>query len=160
GTDTDSWRVLAAFDGSLGVATYDVGLMHAQNRAGSELGAGYYYTDALASLLGSGTLNPFLLPGEAQEPAALAQLKAASAEGVQLYTGRSLLSQFDASLTAPLPALFGIDGMALAAGVELRREQFRFDGDRRAAARPVFLAPFDENNILDDVQRDIAALYL
>src|SRR3546814_7273775 len=50
--------------------------------------------------------------------------------------------------------------MAMAAGVDLRREEFRFEGDNRVNGRPVFNAPFDDANALENVSRDIRAVYV
>ena len=47
----------------------------------------------------------------------------------------------------------------MAAGFDLRREEFKFDGDSRADRRPIFNAPFDDANALGDVHRDIKAVF-
>jgi iron complex outermembrane recepter protein len=158
-TTTRSWRALAGFEGLLGAATYNAGLSRAVSQADSELGTGYYYTSDLVALLGTGTLNPFLLPGATQDAAALQGLEAASASGVRLFGGRTSLTQLDASLSTELEPLLGLDGIQFAAGLDLRREQFRFEGDGRSDPRPIYLAPFDDTNILEDVSRDIKAVY-
>ncbi|MBK6925051.1 MAG: TonB-dependent receptor [Thermomonas sp.] len=48
----------------------------------------------------------------------------------------------------------------MAAGMDLRREEFRFDGDQREVKRTVFNAPFDDANALGNVSRDIKAVYV
>jgi iron complex outermembrane receptor protein len=49
-----------------------------------------------------------------------------------------------------------------ATGIDLRREGYRFNGDRRTLAdrSPIYGAPFDDGNTLDDVHRDIKALFV
>jgi iron complex outermembrane receptor protein len=48
----------------------------------------------------------------------------------------------------------------MAAGIDLRREEFRFDGDQRTDKRTVFKAPFDDANALGNVNRDIKAVFV
>ncbi|KRA45267.1 TonB-dependent receptor [Pseudoxanthomonas sp. Root630] len=159
-TTTKSYRFLAAFEGSLGSKwDYNVGLSRASSKSESTLGSGYHYTDSLRTILGSGLLNPFLLPGQEQSAAAMSALDAASAAGVMLYGGESILTTLDATFSGSLG--FSLPGgeVLAATGIDLRREEFKFDGDSRVDKRPIFNAPFDESNILNDVSRDIKALY-
>ena len=158
-TNTKAYRVLAAFEGSLGTWDYNAGLSRASSRSESTLGTGFHYTDALRTALGSGAINPFLMPGQQQSAAGLAMLEAASARGVTLYGGESVMTQLDAVFSGRLGfSLPGGDVLA-ATGVDLRREEFKFEGDSRAVRRPIFNAPFDEANILNDVSRDIKAVF-
>jgi iron complex outermembrane receptor protein len=46
-----------------------------------------------------------------------------------------------------------------AAGVDYRREEYRFNGDQRTTKRTIIAAPFDDGNALDGVHRDIKAAY-
>ncbi len=159
-TTTKSYRFLTAFEGSLGSKwDYNVGLSRASSKSESTLGSGYHYTDALRTILGQGLLNPFLLPGQEQSAAGMAALDAASAAGVMLYGGESIITTLDATFSGTLG--FSLPGgeVLAATGFDLRREEFKFDGDSRVNKRPVFNAPFDESNILDDVSRDIKAVY-
>lgn len=160
-TTTDSYRIVAGIGGPIGSWSYDVGLVRGSSKSESTLGSGYYYTDSLRQILGSGLLNPFLAPGQSQSPEAMAALAAASARGVKLYGGESVVTSLDASFTGDL-GFFHLPGgdVAMAAGVDLRREEFLFDGDQRTQKRPVFNAPFDDANALDNVRRDIAAAYV
>jgi iron complex outermembrane receptor protein len=165
-TRTDSYRIVAGVEGILGGGpfadwSYDLGLTRASSTSESVLGTGFHFTDALRTALGSGTINPFLAPGQSQSPAAMAALAAASAQGVTLYGGESVVTAFDASISGDLGFLSLPGGdVAMAVGVDLRREEFRFDGDQRAVRRPVFNAPFDDANALGNVHRDIKAAYL
>ncbi|GAB3754324.1 TonB-dependent receptor plug domain-containing protein [Lysobacter olei] len=159
-TNTRSYRLLASFEGTVGKWDYNVGASRASSKSESVLGGGYHYTDALRQVLGSGLLNPFLMPGQSQTPEAMAALQAASATGVMLYGGESIMTQIDATLSGSLG--FSLPGgeVLAAAGVDLRREEFKFDGDSRATKRLIFNAPFDESNILDDVSRDVKAAFV
>lgn len=146
--------------GALGRFDYRVGLSRAFSESESTLASGFNYTTALANALGTGTINPFLLPGESQTAEAIALIRSTSADGVVLYGGKTILTQFDAALSGEvfkLPA-----GAVMAAiGTDLRREEYKFNGDARAAsARPAILnAPFDDQNALNNVHRDIKAVY-
>lgn len=166
-TTTRSYRILAGIegiiggDGAFGGWSYDAGLSRASSQSESTLGSGFHYTDALKQALGSGLINPFLAPGESQSAAAMAALQAASARGVKLYGGESLVTTLDGSISGDL-GFWRLPGgpIAMATGVDLRREEFRFDGDQRTNKRAVFNAPFDDANALDNVHRDIAAAYV
>ena len=160
-TTTDSYRFVAGIGGLLGSWSYDLALTHGSSKSESILGTGFHYTDAFKQVLGSGLLNPFLPAGQEQSAEAMAALDAASAAGVKLYGGESLVTSFDASITGDL-GFFRLPGgnIAMAAGIDLRREEFRFAGDQRADKRAVFNAPFDDANALSDVSRDIKAVYL
>ncbi|SDQ27101.1 iron complex outermembrane recepter protein [Pseudoxanthomonas sp. CF385] len=159
-TTTKSYRFLTSVEGSLGSKwDYNVGLSRASSKSESTLGSGFHYTDALRTVLGSGLLNPFLMPGQEQSAAAMSALDAASAAGVMLYGGESILTTLDATFSGSLG--FSLPGgeVLAATGIDLRREEFKFDGDSRVDRRPVFNAPFDDSNILDNVSRDIKAVY-
>lgn len=158
-TNTTSYRLLTAFEGALGTWDYNVGLSRASSKSDSTLRGGFHYTDALRTALGSGLINPFLMPGQSQSPEAMAALEAASATGVMLYGGESIMTQIDATFSGSLG--FSLPGgeVLAATGFDLRREEFKFDGDSRVDKRPIFNAPFDESNILQDVSRDIKAVF-
>ena len=160
-TTTDSYRFVAGIGGLLGTWSYDVGLVRGSSQSDSVLGNGYYFTDALRTVMGSGVVNPFLAPGQSQSSEAMAALASASARGVTLYGGESLVTSLDASITGDLP-YFRLPGgtIAMATGFDLRREEYRFNGDQRADRRAVFLAPFDDPNALGNVTRDIRAAYV
>ena len=160
-TTTKSYRFVAGIGGLIGDWSYDIGLTRGSSKSESILGTGFHYTDALKAALGSGVINPFLAPGQEQSAAAMAALEAASAAGVKLYGGESLVTSLDASVSGEL-GFFRLPGgtIAMAAGLDIRREEFRFDGDQRTDKRTVFNAPFDDANALGNVSRDIKAVYL
>src|SRR5690606_14171287 len=95
-----------------------------------------------------------------QSAAAMAALDAASAAGVTLYGGKSIMTGLDATMSTSIATLPGGD-LQLAFGADLRREEFEFNGDPRAAAdRPaIFNAPFDDANALPQVSRNIKAVF-
>lgn len=180
-TNTVTSRITVAAEGPIGDAwDYRIGYSRALSESQSRLGAGYYFrgttstgasdpnapvapgaTQAgLIGVLNSGYLNPFLFPGEAQSSQALAMLDAVSAEGTVLYGGKYTVQQVDGSVAGKL---FNLPAgpVQIAAGVDFRREEYRFNGDERAAAtRPVIIAaPFDDGNQLAGVRRDIKAGY-
>ncbi len=159
-TESKAGRLQLGADGQLGSWDYKVGLNRAFSESESTLGTGFNYTAALASALGTGKINPFLRPGEAQTQEALELIRATSAAGVVLYGGRTTLTAFDAALSGEVYKLPGGAVMA-AVGTDLRKEEYRFNGDlREAQARPAILnAPFDDVNALPQVSRHIRAVY-
>ena len=159
-TNTKAYRVMFGLDGQVGNWDYTMGLSRASSESTSRLGTGYHYTAGLQTALGTGLLNPFLMPGQEQSAAAMAALDAASAAGVVLYGGRSIVTGFDAAVSTAIGTLPGGD-LQIAFGTDLRREEFEFNGDRRAAAeRPaIFNAPFDDANALPSVSRNVKAVF-
>jgi iron complex outermembrane receptor protein len=163
-TESKAGRLQIGADGpinfGLGTWDYSVGASRAFSESQSLLGNGYNYTVALANALGTGKINPFLLPGQAQSQEAIDLIRSTSAAGVTLYGGKTTLTQFDAKMSGELFQLPAGAVMA-AVGTDLRREEYKFNGDLRAAqARPAILnAPFDDVNALDNVHRDIKAVY-
>ncbi|MFT4249372.1 MAG: TonB-dependent receptor [Pseudomonas sp.] len=158
-TSTKTYRLLVGFEGEIGSWNYDAGISRASSKSTSRLLSGYYYTDQLKALLGSGLLNPFLADGQAQSQAALDALAAASASGVTLYGGESVTTTIDASVSGGLG--FSLPGgeVQLATGLDLRREEYNFDGNSAAESDGIYLAPFDNGNILRNVSRDTKAVF-
>lgn len=159
-TDTRAGRLQLGADGQVGRYDYKVGLTRAFSESESTLGQGYNYTAALANALGTGIINPFLRPGEQQSQAAMELIRSTSAAGVVLYGGRSTLTAVDAALSGQIATMAAGPVMA-AVGTDLRKEEYRFNGDLRdLAARPAILnAPFDDVNALPKVSRTIRAVY-
>ncbi len=159
-TDSSSQRVLLALEGTQGTWDYRVGVSRASSDVSSVLGGGYYYNDKFAPLLRSGTLNPFLFPGEAQTDAAVQALAAASATGAKLYGGKTSITQIDASVSGPV-AKMGAGDLLVAVGVDKRTEKFAFNGNASDVATQtnIFNAPFDAVNTLDGVSRSVTAVY-
>ena len=161
-TESKAGRLQVGADGMIGNTGFDykVGLTRAFSESESTLGTGYNYTAALRDALGTGIINPFLMPGQAQSQQAIDLINSTSAAGVVLYGGKTVLTAFDAAVSGEvyqLPA----GAVMMAVGTDLRKEEYKFNGDlRAAAARPAILnAPFDDANALDNVSRDIKAVY-
>ncbi|RDV02889.1 TonB-dependent receptor [Sphingorhabdus pulchriflava] len=166
-TDSETFRAALGIEGPISDSwDYRAGASYAESETSSVLGTGYYYRDTvngvpgLIPLLSTGVLNPFLRPGEAQTPAALAALAAASAEGETLYGGRYKVLQLDYSVSGSLFELPGGTVQA-ALGIDYRRETYEFNGSAAAAATApvIFLAAFDNVNALTPKHRDIKAAY-
>lgn len=163
-TVTKAYKLQLGIDGVIGDWDYTAGLSRSSNEAESTLGGGYHYTELLAASIGSGVVNPFLLPGEEQTDEAKAAVAAASAEGVKLFGGETTLTQLDASISGDTGYELGLGGGSIwiAAGIDLRREEYKFNGDREEASQipSIYGAPFDTANTLDDVSRDIKAVFV
>lgn len=158
-TNTKTFRAAVALDGPISSAwDYHVGATYAQSQSLSTLKGGFYFQDALVAALNSGKVNPFLFPGQTQSQAGLDAIAAASAYGTVLYGGKYSVKQADASVAG---SLFELPGgtVKLAAGVDYRREEYRFNGDTRTVQRTIIAAPFDNQNALNGVHRDIKAAY-
>lgn len=159
-TNTKSYRFLVGFEGLIGNWDYSVGMSRASSESESRLDGGYHYTDQLRTVLGSGLINPFLMPGQSQSAAGVAALQAASATGVVLYGGESTVTQIDAVFSGELPWSLPGGAIQMATGIDLRREGFSFNGDERTDPRPIFNAPFDvAANALSNVSRDTKAVF-
>ena len=171
-TDATTQRWALTAEGPLmGGWEYRAGLIQASSEAKSKLGTGYYYRGTTATgasdggpgiiqALNSGRVNMFLLPGQTQSADGLAALAEASAAGVTLYGGRFTMRQADFTASGALGRLPGGEVMA-AVGMDLRNEQYRFNGDERdlAAQRVIIAAPFDQSNVLLGAKRDVRAVF-
>jgi iron complex outermembrane recepter protein len=155
-TTTDAYRFLVGMEGVVfGNWDYKVGLSSAESKASSLLGQGYLFTGAMVAALGSGKINPWLLPGQTQTPEALALIEGASAKGTTLFDGKSKLTQLDGTISGEIMKL-PAGPLAVAAGVDLRQETYQFqDGSPRTL--PVYQAPFDAT--FPRVKRDIQAVF-
>lgn len=146
-TISDTSRFLLSLDGPVPFLAdwdYRIGGYRASSKSKSKLLNGYYYTVPFAKLINEGILNPF---SYAQTDAAMAGLKAASATGVQLYGGRFVTTELDATASGPLH--FSLPGGELqgAIGLDWRQEKYIFSGDSRTDlstdASLIYNAPFD-----------------
>lgn len=161
-TTTTAWRFMAGMEGAIGSWTYDAGLSRASSKGESILGNGYYFTTEFQQALGSGYINPFLRAGQEQSAQGVQMLAAASAAGVNLYGGESVVTTLDANFAGGTGWNLWGGEVQLATGIELRREEFGFAGKRSGpdATRQIYQAPFDVNNDQPDVSRDVKAVYL
>lgn len=164
-TQSDTSRFLVAAEGILpifGGWDYRVGASQAKSKSKSTLGSGYHYMLGFANLIKNGTLNPFLLAGESQTPAAMAALEGVSARGVELYGGTFTMTQIDAVASGPVFKLPAGD-VLMALGLDSRTEKYKFNGNNNAGFSSidtwVFNAPFDNVNALAGVKRDVNAIF-
>lgn len=157
-TQTDAMRFLIGANGVFGDWDWGTGLSYATSEGKSKLNGGYYYEDALAPLLGNGSIDVF---GGNHTPEGLAGLQAASAAGTVLFSGKSTLTAFDFSTSGGVG--FDLSGgeIMVATGIDYRREEFGFNGDERSdeAQRRIDAAPFDNGNVLESASRDVTAIY-
>jgi len=161
-TTTKAYRLLAGFEGSIGSWDYDIGLSRASSESESVLGSGYYFTPGFKAALGSGYLNPFLMPGQTQSAEGVALLQAASAAGVRLYGGESTVTTLDAAFSGGLGFNLWGGEVQAAVGVDLRREEFEFGSVQEGITLDnsyIFGAPFDATNNMPKVRRDVKAVY-
>ena len=162
-TTTKANRLLVGMEGSIGSWSYDAGLSRASSEAESVLGSGYFYTQPLKQVLGSGLINPFQPTDQLQSAAGMAALRAASAAGVSLYGGKSTVTTLDAAFTGGLGwNLWGGEAQA-AVGMDLRREDFELGAVKDGITLNdsyIYQAPFDATNNLPRVSRDVKAVYV
>jgi len=160
-TEAKADRILLGIEGVIaGKWDYKAGISRARSDVVSTIAGGYFFDDQFFPLIRNGILNPFAPDGISQTPEALAAMQAASATGVKLYGGEFTLQQADATVSGPVFTLPAGDVM-VAAGVDVRKEKYRFQGDERDLAnqRGIFNVPFDNVNALGGVERDIKAVY-
>jgi iron complex outermembrane receptor protein len=125
------------------------------SKADSVLGRGFMFTPGLTAALGSGIVNPWLMPGQTQTAAATAALEAARADGTRLFGGEAKLTQVDGAISGDLWTLPG-GAMAGAVGFDYRRESYKFDDGSRTS-QPVYQAPFDPD--FAEASRTVKAIY-
>ncbi|MCX8477054.1 MAG: TonB-dependent receptor [Sphingomonas sp.] len=185
-TDTKTLRAAFGVEGplfGLGDWDYRAGASYAKSESSSVLGSGYYYRGTLSNgaydpnapavagaplingqvarglvgVMNSGLINPF---STVQTAEGLAALESVSARGETLYGGQYEVKQFDVSVSGSLFRIWGGD-VQLAAGLDVRRETYEFNGsDAAAATAPViFLAAFDNVNALTPKNRTVKAAY-
>ncbi|HUQ28784.1 MAG TPA: TonB-dependent receptor [Usitatibacter sp.] len=156
-TEAKADRILAGIEGAFGNWDYRAGVSRARSQVVSTIGSGYYFDDQFFPLIRTGVINPFSIT---QTPEAVAAIAATSAAGVKLYGGQFTLDEVDATVSGPVFKMPAGDVM-IAAGVDLRREKYKFNGDERDLAnqRGIFNVPFDNPNALGGVSRDIKAAY-
>lgn len=160
-TVTRAYRMLVGIEGLVGTWDYDVGLSRASSRARTRLGNGYYFTPQLKELLGSGMLNPFLMGGQSQSDAAIAGLQAASAQGIELYTGETVTTILDASFSGGLGLDLAGGEVQAAVGTDLRREEYEFGGPAEWADGNAYIfgPPGDAANYMPRQRRDVKAVF-
>ena len=151
---TENARLLVAAEGTVADRwDYKVGLSRAESETKTSLLNGYAYTDKLYAALGSGTINPWLAPGQTQTPAAMDLIESTKFRGAFQH-GKTTLTQIDGNVSGELFQL-PAGALAVAAGFDLRREGYDFAQD--VDATKIFLSP--GNSALQNAKRDVKAFY-
>jgi iron complex outermembrane receptor protein len=155
-TVTDAYRVLVGMEGVIfDKWDYKVGVSQSGSKAESTMEHGYLYQAPMVAALGSGQVNPWLLPGQSQSAQGAALLDAARADGAKLFAGQSKLTEFDGAVSGEVWQLPG-GAVAVAAGFDYRRESYKFDDGSRTVL-PIYQAPFDAQ--FPEVSRTVKAIY-
>lgn len=168
-TTTRASRVLFGLDGNIGNWDYTAGLSRSSSSARSVLSSGFVFTAPLKQLMASGKLNPFLLPGQSQSAEVLGALESMSADGTELYHGKTTTTTFDATFSGSLGfKLWASDDVQAAVGAEWRREGYEFGGPAlwNTVANPItggsawiYQAAGDANNYMTGKSRTVKAVY-
>jgi len=149
---TESGRLLVGFEGNIKSWDYKFGLSKAQSTTHMELLDGYAVTRDFYNVLGSGIVNPWSLDGS-QTQAAVDAIERTKYRGA-FQTGKTTMTQVDGTVSGEvfqLPA----GAVAMAAGVDLRRESYLYNQD--VAAEPILLSPGNAN--LPKKTRDVKAVF-
>ena len=156
--DTDLYRISAGLEGTV-MSKYDWKIYAGESKSKSEstLQHGYMYTVPFTAALGSGLVNPWLLPGQAQTAAGMALLDAARADGAKLFDGTAKTTEVDGSISGELFNVWG-GPVAAALGFDWRKESYTFsDGSRGGNAPAIYQEPFDAD--FPFVERTVKAVY-
>ena len=151
---TENLRGLIGMEGVLaGKYDYKFGLSRAQSTTKTDLIDGYGWTSQIYSALGTGKINPWLLPGQSQTDEAMSLVESTKFYG-RLQHGKTTMTQLDGSISGEvfqLPA----GAVSMAVGLDLRKETYEFAQD--VDATKILLAPGNANQ--DRVSRNIKAVY-
>ncbi len=125
---SENQRLTVAMTGDLGRFGYKSGLSWGKAKAVTDLIDGYADSNKLVAALASGLINPFLLPGQSQTPAAQALINNTKVTG-RVFGGESSVMQADASISGELMKL-PAGAVDFATGIDLRKEQYVFSGSQ------------------------------
>jgi iron complex outermembrane receptor protein len=150
---TDSARLLVGFEGTVKDWDYKLGLSRAVSKTQMSLADGYSITTKLNSALGTGIINPWLMPGQSQTTAAQDLIESTKFRG-DLQHGQTTMTQLDGSISGELFQL-PAGALAAAVGFDLRRESYGYGIDNDATL--ISLAP--GNAALPEAKRNIKAVY-
>ena len=142
-------------DGVLAGWDYKLGLSKAQSEVNTTYGDGYVFDAAIKSLLASGIINPFLLPGQSQTAQATAAIDATKARGLSLFGGKANVNEYDLSISREVVSL-PAGPLAVAFGYDGREEKFQFNKD--STVRPTINGTTAPSS-LNQASRTIKAIY-
>lgn len=131
-------RIAAGIDGDFGNYSYKAGVSTGKAKGETFLKQGYARADLLVAALESGVIDPFLMPGEEQSPAAKQAIENMQARG-RVFYGETTLQQADATVSGPLFKL-PAGSMDFAVGVDLRKESYFFSGTQNFTCVSTFTA--------------------
>jgi iron complex outermembrane receptor protein len=123
---SENMRLAAGLDGDIGKYYFKLGVSKGTAEASSYLHDGYAYTQKLIDALATGLINPFLMPGQSQTPAAQALIESTKARG-RIFGGKTGVTQFDGTVSGELFKLpAGVADFAV--GFDVRKESYEFSG--------------------------------
>jgi len=125
---SENLRVAVGADGDIGKYSYRVGVSQGQAKGSTDITNGYADTNKLIAALATGTINPFLLPGQEQTQAAKDLIESTQVRG-RVFSGKTSVSQADATLSGELFKL-PAGSLDFAVGLDARRESFEFTGSQ------------------------------
>ena len=125
---SENLRVAVGAEGDIGKYSYKVGLSQGQAKGSADITNGYADANKLIAALGTGIINPFLLPGQQQTQAAKNLIESTQVRG-RVFSGKTEVTQVDATVSGELfkmPA----GSLDFALGADARRESFEFTGSQ------------------------------
>ena len=164
---SENQRLSFGLEGELGKYSYKTGLSFGKAKASAFMHDGYADTNKLIAALATGTINPFLMPGQQQTQAAKDLIESTKVRG-RLFGGNTNVAQFDAAISGELFKLpAGTVDFAL--GMDARKESYEFSGSQfytcvgtftpANAALPNSVMGCPGNSAAPDSKRDITAVY-
>lgn len=163
----DNARIAVGADGDLGNYSYKAGVTYGEGRGKSEMLDGYADTNKLIAALATGTINPFLRPGQQQTQAAKDLIESTKVRGL-LFDGKTSVLQADASVSGPLMQL-PAGSLDFAVGLDARQESYFFSGSQfftcvgffspANAAKPNSVMGCPGNAAAPDSKRDVSAVF-
>ena len=153
---SENSRLLVGLEGIVGGRfDYKLGLSTANAEATTDLVDGYVYTARLNAALGTGIINPWLLPGQTQTAAAQALIDSTKAQ-LEIRKGKTKLTQFDGAISGEAMSL-PAGALSFATGFDVRKEAYEYTDTPGLDVSTILLAP--GNAPSPKRTRDIKAVY-
>ena len=146
-------RLVAGYKGTAAGWDYDSAVVYSQVQVNEDLLSGYPQYSKIMPLLDGGTINPF---GATNDPAALAAAKATEFLGQDFETRTSITSLSAKASRELLMLPYG--PFSTAAGVEWRRESFKYDPAVAIATGDI--AGEGGNQLLESASRNVESAFL
>jgi iron complex outermembrane receptor protein len=119
-------RIAAGIDGDIGDYSYKAGISSGKAKGETFIKQGYARVGQFIEALNTGLIDPFLMPGEEQSPAAKQAIESMQARG-RVFYGETTLEQVDATVSGPLFKL-PAGQVEFAVGTDIRKESYFFSG--------------------------------